>query len=86
MNGEPFPRALTSLPHAQVAILLKGMEGIRLLEHYSAPILVGLTLALLAWAVNAAGGFGPLLARPSQFTSAAQFAGAFVPALSAQIG
>lgn len=65
---------------------MKGMEGIRLLEQYSAPILIGLTLALLAWAVGAAGGWGPLLARPSQFTSAAQFGAAFVPALSAQIG
>ena len=65
------------------------MEGIRQLEHYSAPLLVGLTAALLAWAGAAAGGFGPMLAAPSAFAAGGPRAGAFwaafLPALSAQV-
>ena len=70
----------------QLGVLVRGMEGIRLLEKYSAPVLIALTAALLAWALNAAGGFGPLLAQPSRFATAADFWAAFLPALSAQIG
>lgn len=43
------------------------MESIRILEKYSAPILIGLSLALMGWAVTTAGGFGPMLSTPSQF-------------------
>lgn len=43
------------------------MESIRILEKYSAPILIGLSLALMGWAVSTAGGFGPMLSTPSQF-------------------
>lgn len=84
------PTAARDCPRAQVAVLLRGMEGIRLLEKYSAPVLVALTAALLAWAVGAAGGFGPMLAAPSQFgpgmPKAGQFWATFLPALSGQIG
>ena len=73
-----------------MVILLKGMEGIRLLEKYSAPILIGLTAALVGWAVHAAGGFGPMLSAPSQFgpgmPQAGRFWHVFWPALSAQLG
>lgn len=66
------------------------MEGIRLLEKYSAPILIALTAALVGWAVNAAGGFGPMLSTPSQFgpgmPRAGQFYQVFWPALGAQLG
>ena len=66
------------------------MEGIRLLEKYSAPILIGLTDALVGWAVLAAGGFGPMLSAPSQFgpgmPQAGRFWHVFWPALSAQLG
>lgn len=66
------------------------MEGIRLLEKYSAPILIGLTAALVGWAVHAAGGFGPMLSAPSQFgpgmPQAGRFWHVFWPALSAQLG
>ncbi|GLC56096.1 hypothetical protein PLESTB_001063900 [Pleodorina starrii] len=52
---------------AQVWIVLRGMESIRILEKYSAPILIGLSMALMGWAVTSAGGFGPMLSTPSQF-------------------
>jgi cytosine/uracil/thiamine/allantoin permease len=54
-----------------VAIILRGIESIRVLEKYSAPVLVALALALLAWALNAAGGVGPMLSAPSQFAAGA---------------
>ncbi len=43
------------------------MEAIHTLEKYSAPLLVALSIALLWWAVQTAGGFGPMLSTPSQF-------------------
>ena len=74
----------------QVAVLVRGMERIRIVEKYSAPVLIGLCAALLLWAVSAAGGFGPMLSAPSQFAAgmpkAGQFLGAFVPAVTAQVG
>ena len=74
----------------QVAVLVRGMESIRIVEKYSAPVLIGLCAALLLWAVSAAGGFGPMLSAPSQFAAgmpkAGQFLGAFVPAVTAQVG
>ena len=86
-------RLTACLPTAgtlQVGILLRGMEGIRLLEKYSAPVLIALTAALVAWAGHTAGGFGPMLAAPSQFAAGGPQAGqlwaVFLPALSAQIG
>jgi NCS1 family nucleobase:cation symporter-1 len=50
-----------------MAVVLKGIESIRLLLSIKAPLLVALGLALLAWAYQRAGGFGEMLARPSQF-------------------
>jgi hypothetical protein len=50
----------------QVAIIVRGVESIRIVEQYSAPILLALAAALLAWALSAAGGVGPMLSSPSQ--------------------
>jgi len=44
------------------------------------------TLVLLAWAVNAAHGFGPLLSQPGKFNSVAEFLPVFWPSLTAMIG
>jgi nucleobase:cation symporter-1, NCS1 family len=46
----------------QVAIILKGIEGIKYLESWSAPLLLLGGLVLLVWAANAAGGLGNVLA------------------------
>lgn len=46
---------------AQLAIVWKGMDGIRELEKFSAPILIILTSCLLIWAYVKAGGFGYML-------------------------
>lgn len=45
----------------QVVIILKGVEGIKHLETWSAPLLLGGGLALLVWASSKAGGLGRVL-------------------------
>lgn len=74
----------------QVTIIIRGIESIRVIEKYSAPILVALAAALLYWAVTAAGGWGPMLASPSQFSAgmpkAGQFWSVFWPAVTANVG
>lgn len=74
----------------QVAIITRGMESIRLVEEYGAPILILLSVALLTWAWTSAGGLGPMLSTPSQFgpggAKAGQFLGTFVAALTANVG
>jgi NCS1 family nucleobase:cation symporter-1 len=73
-----------------LAIVWRGMNSVRVLLNIKAPLLLGLGLALLAWAYDAAGGFGPILAQPSQFGSdgpkARQFWAFFFPALTANVG
>src|SRR6476469_640538 len=45
----------------QVYIILKGTEGIKTLESWSAPLLLAGGVALLTWAVRNGGGLGPIL-------------------------
>lgn len=69
---------------AQLAIVWKGMDGIRELEKYSAPILIALTSCLLIWAYVKAGGFSHMLSISSKLTSQ-QFWSLFFPSLTANI-
>ncbi|KAE8098408.1 hypothetical protein FH972_016476 [Carpinus fangiana] len=69
---------------AQLTIVWKGMEGIRELEKYSAPILIVLTSCLLTWAYVKAGGFGYMLSLSSKLSSS-QFWSLFFPSLTANI-
>ncbi len=73
-----------------VLVILRGIESIRLLLNVKAPLLIGLGLALLAWAWSQAGGFGPMLSKPSLFAEgqpkAGQFWAFFFPALTANVG
>lgn len=69
---------------AQLAIVWKGMEGIRELEKYSAPILIILTSCLLTWAYVKAGGFGHMLSISSKLSSS-EFWALFFPSLTANI-
>jgi NCS1 family nucleobase:cation symporter-1 len=73
-----------------MGVIYRGIESIRLLLNIKAPLLIGLGLALLAWAYQAAGGFGEMLGQPSQFepggARAGQFWNFFFPALTANIG
>jgi NCS1 family nucleobase:cation symporter-1 len=52
-----------------VLVVWRGIETIRVLLNIKAPLLIGLGLALLAWVYDQAGGFGPMLSRPSQFAA-----------------
>uniref|UniRef100_A0A0D3FAV1 Uncharacterized protein n=1 Tax=Oryza barthii TaxID=65489 RepID=A0A0D3FAV1_9ORYZ len=69
---------------AQLGVIMHGMEGIRKLEKYSAPVLIVLTSALLAWAYVSAGGFGRILSLPPRLTRA-EFWKVFFPSLTANI-
>lgn len=72
-----------------VGIIYRGIDSIRLLLLIKAPLLILLGLALLGWAYEAAGGFGPILSQPSQFDpgqpQAGKFWAFFFPALTANI-
>jgi NCS1 family nucleobase:cation symporter-1 len=69
-----------------LAVILKGIEYIRILQGISAPILLGVGILLLAWAYRSAGGFGPMLTAPSRFSSFADFLKFLVPALNGTVG
>lgn len=69
-----------------LAVVLAGIESIRRLQGLSAPILLGVGLLLLGWAYRSAGGFGPMLAAPSQFASTGEFLKFLIPALNGTVG
>ena len=69
-----------------LAVILMGIEYIRILQGISAPILLAVGLLLLAWAYRNAGGFGPMLAAPSRFTNFADFLKFLIPALNGTVG
>jgi NCS1 family nucleobase:cation symporter-1 len=69
-----------------VLIIYRGMDLLRSVENWSAPFVLVMTAALLAWAVWRADGFGPLLAQPGRLTTFREFFPVFIPSLTAMIG
>ena len=73
-----------------MVVIWRGIDTIRVLLNIKAPLLIALGLALLAWAYNAAGGFGPILSQPSAFDpgqpQAGKFLEYFFPALTGMVG
>jgi nucleobase:cation symporter-1, NCS1 family len=71
-------------------VIYKGIDSIRVLLNIKAPLLIALGLLLLYWAYKHAGGFGPMLDKPSAFAAGqpkeGQFFSFFVPALTGMIG
>ncbi|HEV2386647.1 MAG TPA: NCS1 family nucleobase:cation symporter-1 [Candidatus Acidoferrales bacterium] len=65
-----------------LVVILRGIETVRWLQGVSAPVLVVLGVAMLAWAYRKAGGFGPMLSAPSKFHSPGEFFRFFVPSLT----
>lgn len=74
----------------QFYFVVHGIEAIRKLETWTAPIKIVICFVLLWWAYDKAGGFGPILHQPSEFApggkKAGQFAAAFWPSLTAMVG
>ncbi|WP_207005034.1 NCS1 family nucleobase:cation symporter-1, partial [Trinickia mobilis] len=74
----------------QFWFVVHGLESIRKLETFTAPIKIVLCFVLLGWIYQKAGGFGPILHQPSQFApggaKAGQFWSAFWPSLTAMVG
>src|SRR6516225_10000789 len=72
-----------------ILVVWRGIDTIRVLLNIKAPLLIGLGLALLAWAYVRAGGFGPMLSRPSEFdgggSKEGHFWGFFWVALTANV-
>eukprot|EP00250_Pteridium_aquilinum_P007712 c17380_g1_i1 orf=540-1877(+) len=90
--GTPLPEwaCFFSFWLLQVGIIWNGVNSIRQFEKYCAPLLIIMSVALLIWAYTTAGGFGAMLAAPSQFVvggpKQGQFWKVFFPALTANIG
>jgi NCS1 family nucleobase:cation symporter-1 len=74
----------------QLLFLRKGLTIIRRLETWTAPIKVAVCAALVWWAVDRAGGLGPIFAAPSAFApggaQAGKFWPVFWPTLTAMVG
>jgi NCS1 family nucleobase:cation symporter-1 len=67
-------------------VVYLGVESIRKLLIFKAIFLPVAALALLAWAILAAKGLGPILATPSKFANTAEFFAFFFPALTGMVG
>jgi NCS1 family nucleobase:cation symporter-1 len=74
----------------QILFLRKGLTIVRKLETWTAPIKVAVCAALVWWALDRAGGFGPIFSSPSAFAPGGPKAGllwpTFWPALTAMVG
>lgn len=71
----------------QVWIILRGLEGIRRLQSWSAPLLISGGVLLLGWAASHAGGLGVALGESARLQHATQpFWALFPAALTANVG
>ncbi len=71
----------------QVAIIVHGLEGIKKLEGWSAPLLLGGGVLLLAWAVYRGGGLGRILTESARLqTTHVPFWQLFPAGLTANVG
>ncbi len=69
-----------------IFVIVRGMDSIKWLEVFAAPFLILTGLGLLAWAVVAAKGWGPILAEPSKFHSLGEFWPVFTAGVTAMVG
>jgi NCS1 family nucleobase:cation symporter-1 len=71
----------------QVGIILKGTEGIKILESWSAPLLLAGGAILLWWAIRNGGGLGNILEQSQRLQKgSANFWALFPAALTANVG
>ena len=69
-----------------VIVIMRGIRTLRFLQGMTAPFLLVIGVALLAWAVVKAGGFGPMLSAPSKFRTFGEFFRFFIPSLTSVVG
>ena len=73
-----------------VVVIVLGINSIRILLNIKAPLLILMGIALLAWALTQAGGWGPMLSQPSDFAAGGKQEGKFwtffFPALTGAVG
>ena len=69
-----------------ILIVYKGMEIVRKVENISAPYVLVMTAALVAWAVWRAHGLGRVMTDEGKFHTIGQFWPVFVPSVTAMIG
>src|ERR671916_1759628 len=70
----------------QVVIILTGIEGVKIFESYSAPLLIGGGVALLVWGFVAGGGVGNVFSTSAQLQQGqAPFWAIFPSALAANV-
>src|SRR5258708_8484881 len=69
-----------------VIVIMRGIRTIKFLQGNTAPFLLVIGVALLAWAVVKAGGFGTMLAAPSKFQTFGEFFHFFIPSLTGVVG
>lgn len=99
LRGAPLPllgigigqlAAFLAFWSLQLFFVRKGLLTIRRLETWTAPVKILVCIALVWWAVHAAGGLGPIFDAPSAFAAggarAGQFWTVFWPALTAMVG
>jgi NCS1 family nucleobase:cation symporter-1 len=71
----------------EVAIILRGIEAIKILSAFVAPVLMTGSIVLLTWAVRHAGGLGYILSHSAQLQKGqASFWALFPAALTANVG
>lgn len=71
----------------QVAVILRGIEGIKKMASWSAPLLLGAGLLLLGWAVSRVGGLGRILSGSERLqVTETSFWKLFPAALTANVG
>jgi nucleobase:cation symporter-1, NCS1 family len=69
----------------QMAFIWRGMNAVRWLENWAAPVLALSLVAVAVWIVNEAGGFGTIFSQESQLGWGADFWKVFAPALMGMI-
>lgn len=69
-----------------MVVVWRGVESIRFLQSFSAPLMLVLGVALLGFMIHKAGGFGPMLSTPSKFATTGSFLHFFFPSLTAMVG
>src|SRR6202453_1245886 len=67
-------------------VVWRGVESIRFLQSFSAPLMFVMSFTLLFWMLHKAGRFGPMLSAPSRFHSTGTFLHFFFPSLTAMVG